>query len=340
MGRGKITRIRVNIRRECPCRAEKSYARKWFDDKKVPKLFQQYTFDDLKETGSLSRFVKFTRHREIFFEKLRELFLDGYSVLLVGPGGCGKTTIMMAFYESAVRNMANHGWYERNVWSFKANELATFFRAKATRIPGDETPFENLITPQALMFSAARGQMPTVLIDEIDKFNPTDFQKTQLHELLNACWESKGQLIATSNLSLPDLQARLGPQYSEPVLRRIMGSPKGLLVDFFRMEMWQTSDEGEKGIVRKSLLPQDYQRTNSHPTQKTMGSVNKVGYSVGSHRPYTKPKIDLSDPEDQNTDGQASVVQSKPTSVVTPPHTKQKPTIAFSIKADRIWDKK
>lgn len=55
-----------------------------------------------------------------------------------------------------------------------------------------------------------QGLRPCFIVEEIDKFKPTEFKLNKFFELLNAVYEANGQVIATSNASPETLTASWG----------------------------------------------------------------------------------------------------------------------------------
>jgi hypothetical protein len=61
-------------------------------------------------------------------------------------------------------------------------------------------------------------------LDEIDKFKPTQFKLDILFELIDAVYETKGQVIAVGNATVPKLHKMWG-EFTDPdaIIRRIRG---------------------------------------------------------------------------------------------------------------------
>jgi ABC-type lipoprotein export system ATPase subunit len=73
------------------------------DIRKVPRMFQDCTMADLLAGKLRSRF----RVSKTFYHTLITLIRErsAYCMLLTGPAGCGKTTLMHALYDKSASDL-------------------------------------------------------------------------------------------------------------------------------------------------------------------------------------------------------------------------------------------
>jgi DNA replication protein DnaC len=127
------------------------------------------------------------------------------SFTFLGPPGTSKSTYASVILRAAMRQAAKKDYGETSIWRidgghFLESEVAfscATFEAKET--------FVHDITVDEINKAARRGLRPVVLIEEIDKRRPTDFNTDLLGRVVNSLYENKGQLIVTSNLCRQDL---------------------------------------------------------------------------------------------------------------------------------------
>jgi hypothetical protein len=71
-----------------------------------------------------------------------------------------------------------------------------------------------------------------LFIDEIDKFTTTEFRINMLAEIVDAVDVAQGQIVATSNKSPTDLEAKCGSDEAGTILRRIGREVNAHMVEF------------------------------------------------------------------------------------------------------------
>jgi DNA replication protein DnaC len=194
---GQNTGIEITIFTHCWCKALMELDRVWRRD--VPKRFQSCSLSTLVP----SPVSKLPIERQAVFIDLIRQYKDD-SILLVGDGGIGKTHMSFALHRYALLKWATvmheRGICTPSVLRASVPELVKQHRAYEMRSDDNPVPAP-AITTAKIKAIYAEGNSPTVILDELDKLgNVTDTKMTVLFELVNTCYEYKGQLIATSNL--------------------------------------------------------------------------------------------------------------------------------------------
>ena len=176
--------------------------------------------------------------------------------LLTGKAGTGKTTLMTAMYERALKEWANKTFRDdigvESVWKVNANALAKQQREWEMRDHGRDaetgppTPLPTVT--RGLVESAVKaGLTPYLFIDELDKFKlDSKFQLDEFSSIIDAIQANNGQVVATTNLTDMGLINAMGEQHGPAIVRRLTGprlnsdkpndptdpSKGGFLVDF------------------------------------------------------------------------------------------------------------
>jgi hypothetical protein len=168
------------------------------------------------------------------------------SWLLVGPAGCSKTT-----YIAAVLNDLNTlrwtwahpktphtslNYLERLsceepkkrtltdqicIWRVKVPDwLEEMHRYDTRDFDGPPCP-EPAVTVESIRTQCkAAGFTPVIWLEELDKFRPTRPRTNYLYRLIDGVYEMGGTIIASANLTLPELREHLG----DAIYRRISGA--------------------------------------------------------------------------------------------------------------------
>jgi hypothetical protein len=106
---------------------------------------------------------------------------SAYCMLLTGPAGCGKTTLMHALYDKALRPWASdsveRGEVDQAVWKVGALQLSHEQREFVQLRQPDDPPVPiPTVTRGLANIAVAHAFVPHVSIDELDKYSATGFQ--------------------------------------------------------------------------------------------------------------------------------------------------------------------
>jgi hypothetical protein len=251
--KGTVTGIRVNWPIDCRCLWLRLYYKNWNDLEHVKLAYRDIRWRKLMTPEVQKRF----RRLGDAFKKLLMTVLTEYpdnNLLMVGPGGCGKTTITCALYDRALREWAGICWKKQiltnAVWLTKALPLSAQFRhfemqRENTDENAERTP--PLITTEKVQGAIKRGFKPHVFIDEFDKFNMNStFQRNTFAEILDEVQANGGQIVCCTNTPVELLMQQLGVTHGGPMVRRLVGAPHGTLIDFFTH---QISIDSERVLI-------------------------------------------------------------------------------------------
>jgi hypothetical protein len=240
--RGRDTGIRTIMPIPCFCKAYKAYSTRWEDPLIVPSDYRKLSLEKLHQVREFRDRFKTFRSKGT----LDKLFgvtdvYRSFSYLLTGNGGTGKSTLMTALYQDALGAWAQQGYQQGNfteaVWKTDALRLSKQFQAWSLRdMEGrreDEAIEVPIVTPNKVKHAIKAGFQPCLFIEEIDKYKlNSEFQNREFFAVLEAIHANGGQIVATSNITDLQLKSGLGAQFGESIVRRIMGLPRGILVDF------------------------------------------------------------------------------------------------------------
>jgi hypothetical protein len=142
---------------------------------------------------------------------------------------CGPYTEYIKRPESDLRDL--------NFWRIKVPRWVRAQEAWEQRDFGDTSTTEPTDSIESIEIATRdTGLEPIVVIEEMDKFQPTKNRLRNLYCLVDYVYESNGTIITTSNLHLTELKELVG----EPIYRRLSGEnddPQGYLVwDLFRLD--------------------------------------------------------------------------------------------------------
>jgi hypothetical protein len=196
--------------------------------------------------------------------------LDGHSILYCGPSGTGKTVLASAILTRMVHLYSSGGYvdkYDGNLRHFGGDYQYPIYRVNADHWIdefeswklyqfGSDTPRppQPGINPQSvcqLLQTAKKGDWgyhppsmlppplppeypPVLILEEIDKFSPSDFKCRALEGLMNAVFEQRGMIVSTSNYTKDQLTKRF-PDWFYRRLVESSGDHKRRLRDLYSM---------------------------------------------------------------------------------------------------------
>jgi hypothetical protein len=224
--RGTVTGIVALYRQsKCPCKFAKFFVSVWYDLKFVPERFRSVTLDSLVPVGAPTSKLPVEMQAKVITGLQAN---PDSSYLLCGDAGTGKTHFSSALFHRAVREWARKAFeeeamWERSVFRFNTKAILDQQVAWATKENGDNTKEPDL-TPNRIRKLAGKGHKVCLFFDELDKFNPTKFKMDCLFELVDAIYETKGQVVAVGNATVPKLQ-KVWADYDscDAIIRRIRG---------------------------------------------------------------------------------------------------------------------
>ena len=222
--RGKTTGVVLGDWSDCPCGALKHYHRHM--QANVPERFRGVRLETIVPS-SVSRLP--LAKAQAILDRLRKYPEKSY--LFWGEAATSKTHFMTGLYSDRVWHWCQQprGGIDFPVIRVQTATLLeeilawSFDRSKAPRPT----------TTAARIADIGRlGQKPSLFLDEIDKFNPTEARKDRLLEVINAVYEANGQVVATSNKDPETLGESWGAFHGEALLRRIGAAPDGGTIAF------------------------------------------------------------------------------------------------------------
>jgi hypothetical protein len=187
----------------------------------VPK-HDQHVFLETLEPSTKSN-LSLERQAEVI-ERIRAEPDASYAFF--GPAGTSKTTFSVALLEDALfcnPTACEEGLGDRQyIWRTSAKSLADEHHAFTTgkQVNGRYVP-EPTVTRRKIVKRSQNGHVPRLFLEEIDKVVYTEFRANMLFELVDSIYETKGQLVFASNLSLAEFVALFPPSVGEPIARRI-----------------------------------------------------------------------------------------------------------------------
>ena len=176
---------------------------------------------------------------------------------MVGPAGCSKTTLASAATYDWLTFRVTEVTGDHRAWSHldasatdtywePLRDRLNYWRVKVPKWTRDTESWENrdfgttsiqepdLTTDRLEMVTRATGLRPILVLEELDKFNPTTNRLRFLYSLVDAVYECGGCIVSTANEPPADLEKHLGV----PLYRRLCGkydAPEDYLFwDMFR----------------------------------------------------------------------------------------------------------
>jgi hypothetical protein len=288
--RGRDTGIRTIMPIPCFCKAYKAYSTRWEDPLIVPSDYRKLSLEKLHQVREFrDRFKTFKSKGTL--DKLFGVtdVYRSFSYLLTGNGGTGKSTLMTALYQDALGAWAQQGYQQGNfteaVWKTDALRLSKQFQAWSLRdMEGrreDEPIDVPIVTPNKVKHAIKAGFQPCLFIEEIDKYKHSEFQNREFFAVLEAIHANGGQIVATSNITDLQLKSSLGAQFGESIVRRIMGLPRGILVDFDKGSITLNIDEK----LRRGLPEQTPKETGGTGEKKVQAKPGEVAPALDQSQP-------------------------------------------------------
>lgn len=237
LSRGQATGVEVLWPVPCPCRLYRDYYKVWHNPDFIAKAYRNFTYKALLD-GELA---KYFRVNETCYKTILAVTkqLPRANRLLTGSAGTGKTTLLSAVFEGALARWAADSFERQSVtpavWKVNAPTLAEQFRVEQmlTELKDENVDIERPLVSEAKVRVAVKwGLTPHVAIDEFDKIKFSPFQLGAFGKLIDACQANKGFVAVSSNLNFHQLRIQLGEQHGEPILRRLIGVPQGIYINF------------------------------------------------------------------------------------------------------------
>jgi DNA replication protein DnaC len=198
--RGRVTNICFQQKTPCWCEEARFFDR--LLGEKLPRILRNFTLKHIKPSpkSNLSHAIQ---EREIEFLKAH----PDESFFFLGPPGTSKSVYAAALFRRALARNHKYLWHGGKVeccWRVDGNHL--FESEVAYALADDKENFKRDITVEMIQTATREGLRPVLLLEEIEKRRMTEYAALTLFRLVNAMDECEGQIILTSNLSLPDFR--------------------------------------------------------------------------------------------------------------------------------------
>lgn len=244
---GKQSGVQVLKPAPCYCTVYRKYFSFWLNAEYVAADFRDCTMINFRNGKLRDRFKQVgggNKGYETIRTAVRQF--PNYCILMVGSHGSGKTTLMSVLYDHALRNWASrsfeHNLVDPAVWKITALRLAAEQRdweMKDSQAE-DATVKKPMVTADKILtaLNSHNQFVPHIAIDEFDKYKMlSDFQNNHFHQVIDMCQSNGGQVVCNSNLSVAELRLKIGPQHADGIIRRLIGGPRGMLIDFDKGEV-------------------------------------------------------------------------------------------------------
>jgi hypothetical protein len=235
---GAITKIRTVMPQDCRCIMYRNYYSRWMNPATVATGYQIITFNKLERYHSYFKGFGYDPAKPEASSAFKHLLetVTKYKhncYLLTGDAGTGKTTLMTAMYQRALKDWAYTSFYDKNpveaVWKVNATALAKQQRNWEMRNEGRDadtgkpTPLPT-VTRELVETAVRAGLVPCLLIDEFDKIKlDSTFQLNEFSSIIDAIQSNGGQVVVSTNLSVMALRSALGEQHGPAIIRRLCG---------------------------------------------------------------------------------------------------------------------
>ncbi len=248
--RGRRSGIFVALPVPCICRQYRLIYPRWMNPVHVSREHRGCTWEALMSGKLYPRLRALSMPLYANMMACLQAF-PNFNTLITGKTGQGKTTLMTAFYDKALRDWArrvymaelNHETVSGEaVWKKEANELAAewhAFETKGKAPEGTIVPDPSVVPTQILGAMGNQNRFrPFLGLDEFDKWRCSEFKSESLWRLINPMQQNEGQVVCCSNISYSDLLAKIGDQYGLPVIRRLVDRERGMLIDLFASKIY------------------------------------------------------------------------------------------------------
>ncbi len=235
---GLITGVPCSQRIWCPCVRIKSIESQLRDSRLISPKHAHASLETLRPDR---RSLLDEQRQQDYIDLLRARPKANY--FFFGDSGTGKTHFVTALVRDAIVRTAE--WCERKrepyhqaVFRAPVVELLDQMHAQTTRDWENKGPVcKPVVEIEGLRKLLKQGYPVTVVLEELDKFLPTESRQNNLFKLVDALYEGNAQLVMTSNRGPDELLAKWGEIEGQTILRRICdwsqeGGRLGFLLHF------------------------------------------------------------------------------------------------------------
>lgn len=137
------------------------------------------------------------------------------SYVMLGQSGVSKTTFAIGLYHYALNA---EPWNYTNIIRIKAKNLLDIIQSWRY---DEYFRRENHIftTAKQITAQASRGNITRLFLEELEKVKYTEHKSTEIFDIIDALYETGGQLVLTGNLTFADLNDT--SKFPEGLLRRV-----------------------------------------------------------------------------------------------------------------------
>lgn len=236
---GSVTGVKVLFPRTCVCAFYRDYYTRLCNPDLVEREYRGCTYGALVSGHLKDRMSTIdTIGYATILEAVR--VFPNYNYLLAGPAGTGKTTVMTALFERALKQwvMDKHAkkYDITAIWKVRAPALANqyleyqFRDERKDNEPAIPTPH---VLPEMIVAAVRAGAIPHLSIDEFDKYKArSEFQNNKFLDLMQVTQPNGGQIVCASNTVYHPLKSKIGEPHALAMLRRIVGIPRGVYIEF------------------------------------------------------------------------------------------------------------
>jgi hypothetical protein len=201
--------------------------------------------------------------QQAIIDQIRSGALDGHSVLLSGPSRGGKTHQACGLVQRMVENYLVEGFekeyrhHHLPIYRINADEWLAEYLAYDTHNWDSESSAEKPTPPEPNIGTVLKLQPlprfnyrelidcpeefpPIILLEELDKFKPSDYKLKKLFTLMNKVFEAGGMIISTSNGTAAEIRS----QFPDWFYRRLVESSKDEIIR--HRDLWKKSAPATK----------------------------------------------------------------------------------------------